>query len=97
MLLTLLSPNLRRHVGQVLLSDLRSLRIRSKSRVHMQIVYLGDGPGEHNSGNGESETGRQFVKRVIKPVTNVGKGDKSFWGLLRISLKPVSESTPTKG
>lgn len=60
LLLTLFKANLRRNVGQVILSGLGSQRNRLKSRIQELIVYLGGRPRKHQSGSGRSETGRHL-------------------------------------
>lgn len=51
LLLTLLRTNLRRNVSQVILSELCTPRSRPKSRIQVQVVYLGGGPRKHCLGS----------------------------------------------
>lgn len=58
LLLTLLKENLRRHVGQVILSYLGSLRSRPKSRIQVEVVYLAGNSRKHWSGSTGNARGR---------------------------------------
>lgn len=60
LLLTLFKVDLRKSVGQVILSGLGSQINRLKLRIQELIVHLGGCPRKHQSGSWGNETGRHL-------------------------------------
>ena len=90
---TPLRTNLRRHGGQVMLSDLGSPRSRPKSRFQAPVVYLGGGPRKHRSRSGGNQTGRQGAKGQFPLETTVSS---SCWDLQAPVQKTRLRVIPTE-